>query len=101
MELQERTTKVRGMIETVIRRTVDPKWKYTQSGMAALQLQSGLELLPKLRLLTRELLTLSCIRYTETANTSKMEGGTRPGYSPIMLWRNIRFSLWTKRENRV
>lgn len=48
MELQERTTKVRGMIETVIRRTVDPKWKYTQSGMAALQLQSGLELLPKL-----------------------------------------------------
>ena len=48
MELQERTTKVRGRIETVIRHTGDPKWKYTQSGMAALQLQSGLELLPKL-----------------------------------------------------
>ena len=36
------------MIETLIRRTIDPKWKFTQSGLAALQLQKGLDMLPAL-----------------------------------------------------
>lgn len=34
------------MIETLIRRTIDPKWKCSYGGMAALQLQNGLESLP-------------------------------------------------------
>lgn len=36
------------MIETVIRRTIAPKYQFTKSGLAALQLQNGLALLPKL-----------------------------------------------------
>lgn len=31
------------MIETLIKRTIDPKWKFTQSGSAALYLQNGLQ----------------------------------------------------------
>lgn len=36
------------MIESLIRRTIDPKWKFTQSGQVAMQLQNGLGLLPGL-----------------------------------------------------
>ena len=36
------------MIETLIRRTILPKWSFTQSGLAALQLQQGIEILPAL-----------------------------------------------------
>ena len=48
MELQERTVKMRQMIETVVNRTIDPKWRFTQSGVAALYLQNGVEQLPAL-----------------------------------------------------
>jgi len=34
------------MIESLIKRTIDPKWKFTQSGQVALQLQNGLGVLP-------------------------------------------------------
>lgn len=46
MELQEKTIKVRQMIETVIRRTIDPKWRFTQSGMVGVYLEKGLQQLP-------------------------------------------------------
>ncbi len=36
------------MIETVVKRTIDPKWRFTQSGMAALYIQNGLQQLPAL-----------------------------------------------------
>lgn len=36
------------MIEVLVKRTIDPKWKFTQSGVAALYLQSGMEQLPAL-----------------------------------------------------
>ena len=36
------------MIETLIRRTIDPTWKFTASGVVALDLQRGLERLPAL-----------------------------------------------------
>lgn len=36
------------MIETLIRRTIEPKWRFTQSGAAALYLQDGLQRLPVL-----------------------------------------------------
>lgn len=36
------------MIETLVKRTIDPKWKFTQSGVAALYLQNGLNMLPGL-----------------------------------------------------
>lgn len=36
------------MIETVVKRTIDPKWRFTQSGVAALYIQSGLQQLPAL-----------------------------------------------------
>ncbi len=36
------------MIETVVKRTIDPKWRFTQSGVAALYLQNGVEQLPAL-----------------------------------------------------
>lgn len=36
------------MIETIVKRTIDPKWKFTQSGVAALYLQDGLRQLPSL-----------------------------------------------------
>lgn len=36
------------MIETLIRRTIDPKWRFTQSGVVAMHLQRGLGLLPGL-----------------------------------------------------
>ena len=36
------------MIETVVKRTINPKWRFTQSGMAALYIQNGLQLLPAL-----------------------------------------------------
>ena len=48
MELQERTVKIRQMIETVVKRTIDPKWRFTQSGVAAFYLQNGVEQLPTL-----------------------------------------------------
>lgn len=48
MELQEKTIKVRQMIETVVKRTIDPKWRFTQSGMVALYIQNGLQQLPAL-----------------------------------------------------
>lgn len=48
MELQEKTRKVRQMIETVVQRTINPKWRFTQSGVAALYLQKGLQQLPTL-----------------------------------------------------
>lgn len=48
MELQDKTLKVRKMIETVVKRTINPRWQFTQSGVAALYLQSGLEQLPRL-----------------------------------------------------
>lgn len=48
MELQERTVKIRQMIETVVKRTIDPKWRFTQSGVVALYLQNGVEQLPAL-----------------------------------------------------
>lgn len=35
------------MIELLIKRTIDPTWKFTQSGQVALQLQNGLNVLPK------------------------------------------------------
>lgn len=31
------------MIETVVKRTIDPKWRFTQSGVAAIYLQDGLQ----------------------------------------------------------
>ena len=34
------------MIETIIQRTINPKWRFTQSGMVALYLQNGLQQLP-------------------------------------------------------
>ena len=36
------------MIETVVKRTIDPKWRFTQSGMVALYIQNGLQQLPAL-----------------------------------------------------
>ena len=33
------------MIETLVRRTIDPKWTFTQSGVAAMYLQQGLNML--------------------------------------------------------
>ena len=48
MELQDRTIKIRKLIETVVKRTIDPKWQFTQSGVAALYLQKGIEQLPTL-----------------------------------------------------
>lgn len=36
------------MIQTLIQKTIDPKWKFTQSGQVALYLQNGLERLPAL-----------------------------------------------------
>lgn len=36
------------MIETVVKRTIDPKWRFTQSGVAALYLQNGVKQLPGL-----------------------------------------------------
>lgn len=36
------------MIETVVKRTINPKWRFTQSGVAALYLQNGVEQLPAL-----------------------------------------------------
>lgn len=36
------------MIETVIRRTINPKWKFTQSGVVALYIQNGIQQLPGL-----------------------------------------------------
>ena len=36
------------MIETVVKRTINPKWRFTQSGVAALYIQRGLQLLPAL-----------------------------------------------------
>lgn len=36
------------MIETVVKRTIDPKWRFTQSGIAAIYLQNGLQQLPSL-----------------------------------------------------
>lgn len=48
MALQEKTIKVRQMIETVVKRTIDPKWRFTQSGAAAVYLQNGLGRLPGL-----------------------------------------------------
>lgn len=48
MELQEKNIKVRQMIETVVKRTIDPKWRFTQSGMVALYIQNGLQQLPAL-----------------------------------------------------
>lgn len=36
------------MIETVVKRTIDPKWRFTQSGVAAIYLQNGLQQLPSL-----------------------------------------------------
>lgn len=36
------------MIETVVKRTIDPKWRFTQSGVVALYLQNGVEQLPAL-----------------------------------------------------
>ena len=36
------------MIETVVKRAIDPKWRFTQSGVAALYLQNGVEQLPAL-----------------------------------------------------
>lgn len=46
MELQERTIKVRQMIETVIRRTINPKWRFTLSGQVGVYLEKGLQSLP-------------------------------------------------------
>lgn len=46
--MSERTVKVRSMIETLVKRTIDPKWRFTQSGVAALYLQNGLAMLPAL-----------------------------------------------------
>lgn len=48
MELNETTVKVRQMIEAVVKRTIDPKWRFTQSGVAALYLQNGIQQLPAL-----------------------------------------------------
>lgn len=36
------------MIQTLIQKTIDPKWKFTQSGQVALYLQNGLGRLPAL-----------------------------------------------------
>ena len=36
------------MIETLIKRTIDPKWQFTLSGMVALQIQNGLQQIPAL-----------------------------------------------------
>lgn len=36
------------MIETLVRRTIDTRWRFTQSGTALLYLQNGLERLPAL-----------------------------------------------------
>lgn len=36
------------MIQTLIQKTIDPKWKFTQSGQVAMYLQNGLERLPGL-----------------------------------------------------
>lgn len=43
MELQERTVKVRQMIETVVRRTINPLWRISQNGMVALYIQNGID----------------------------------------------------------
>ena len=48
MELQEKTVKVRQMIETVVKRTINPRWQFTQSGVVALYIQTGLQSLPGL-----------------------------------------------------
>ena len=48
MELQDKTIRVREMIEKLVRRTIDSKWKFTTSGAIALQLQQGLLKLPSL-----------------------------------------------------
>ncbi len=34
------------MIETIVQKTIDPKWRFTQSGMVAMYLQNGLDQLP-------------------------------------------------------
>ncbi len=34
------------MIETIVQKTIDPKWRFTQSGMVAMYLQNGLQQLP-------------------------------------------------------
>lgn len=36
------------MIETVVKRTINPRWRFTQSGVAAMYLQNGLQQLPSL-----------------------------------------------------
>ncbi len=36
------------MIQTLIQKTIDPKWKFTQSGQVAMYLQNGLQRLPTL-----------------------------------------------------
>lgn len=46
MELQDRTIKVRAMIEKLIRRTINRKFQFTKSGLALIQLQEGLNQLP-------------------------------------------------------
>lgn len=46
MELQEQTIKVRQMIETVIKRTINPKWRFTLSGQVGVYLERGLQSLP-------------------------------------------------------
>lgn len=48
MELQERTIKVRRMIEVVVQQTTDHKWRFTQSGMVALYIERSLNELPTL-----------------------------------------------------
>lgn len=48
MELQERTVKCRSLIETIVRRTIDPSFRFTQSGEAALYIENGLAKLPAL-----------------------------------------------------
>ena len=36
------------MIETVVKRTINPRWQFTQSGVVALYIQTGLQSLPGL-----------------------------------------------------
>lgn len=46
MELKDKTNKVKTMIETLIKKAVNPKWQFSGSGVVALKLQQGLEQLP-------------------------------------------------------
>lgn len=48
MELQEQTNRVIKMLETLVRRTINPKWQFTKDGNAALYIQNGVQQLPKL-----------------------------------------------------